>query len=149
MTRRRVHVPPIPDTVLEAAVDGLTDPDERARAAITARQAWDEAHRHPVKAAANRDTMRLRLEDLEGAVGVPGSTYPPASPAGVSYRRADARGRVVGYDAGLRSSSSCHRCGRSLKDPVSQRRGVGPDCWADGYRIPDEELELEEVDADG
>lgn len=27
------------------------------------------------------------------------------------------------------SSSICRRCGRKLKDPFSQERGYGPECW--------------------
>lgn len=42
----------------------------------------------------------------------------------------------------------CQKCGKRLKDPVSQRRGYGPECWdsitgtsenvSSSYRLPDD-----------
>ncbi|MDQ3641790.1 MAG: DUF6011 domain-containing protein [Actinomycetota bacterium] len=36
---------------------------------------------------------------------------------------------MAGLRAGLQSSAHCLRCGKSLIDPTSVARGVGPDCW--------------------
>lgn len=44
------------------------------------------------------------------------------------HRVADAaRHLVAGHGIGARPS--CAICGRSLGDPLSVRRGVGPECW--------------------
>ena len=37
---------------------------------------------------------------------------------------------MAGLKEGLRASAHCSRCGKSLTDPTSVARGVGPDCWA-------------------
>jgi hypothetical protein len=37
---------------------------------------------------------------------------------------------IAGLQEGLRASAHCSRCGKSLTDPTSVARGVGPDCWA-------------------
>lgn len=29
----------------------------------------------------------------------------------------------------LTRAGRCRRCGRDLSDPISVKRGVGPDCW--------------------
>lgn len=38
------------------------------------------------------------------------------------------RAAMTGLRAGLRSSFHCLRCGKSLTDPASVTRGLGPDC---------------------
>ena len=37
---------------------------------------------------------------------------------------------MAGLREGLRASAHCSRCGKSLTDPTSVARGVGPECWA-------------------
>lgn len=37
---------------------------------------------------------------------------------------------ITGLRAGLHASAHCLRCGKSLTDPASVARGIGPDCWA-------------------
>lgn len=55
--------------------------------------------------------------------------------AGIRLRRALSRvadqdeARVSGIEAGLRHAKRCLRCGRTLTDPESISRGIGPDCW--------------------
>lgn len=36
--------------------------------------------------------------------------------------------------AGLRADHQCEDCGTPLRDPMSKKRGVGPDCYAKRQR---------------
>lgn len=44
--------------------------------------------------------------------------------------RADEQARYAAkYSDTLRSCGRCQMCGKTLSDPVSVERGIGPDCW--------------------
>lgn len=73
------------------------------------RRGWDLAHRKPGKGA---DLVNLASD------------------------RPRLVAQALGARAALTTLGRCLHCGRALRDRVSVERGVGPDCWADGYRPP-------------
>lgn len=141
--------PAIPTEVLDLALAGL-DPDLDDGVADAARAGaaygWNIAHRHPVKAASNLTKTQALTRDLRRrAAAVDGSEA-----LRLEQRAAQAAGQAVGLTLGLRSAAACQRCGRALKDRLSVRRGVGPDCWSSGYRPTDvDDAELDELDDAG
>lgn len=144
MTRRAAGT--VPAAVLDLAVDGIPDddPDARAAARSGAVYGWNLAHTHPVKASTNRPKTQALARDLRQRAELAAA----GDVRRLEHRRAQAAGQAVGLTAGLRHAEACQRCGRGLKDPVSVRRGVGPDCWANGYRPEDldDDAELDDLD---
>lgn len=99
---------PIPRLPIELPAFDHVEPDDLP----LVRRGWDMAHRKPEKAA--------ELVNLAAAGEV---------------RHAIAKA-AIGATAALLSLDRCLRCGRRIKRPESITRGVGPDCWAMGYRPP-------------
>lgn len=154
MTSTR-RAPAMPADVIADELDRFADnPDDRAAFIGAARSAWSMAYRHPVKAANGRRHMQNLAADLAGRIADVVATAELTVPlvvtelARLEHRLADANGRTIGATAGLRAAGQCQRCGRPLSDPVSVRRGVGPDCWASGYRPDDvDDLDLADLEA--
>lgn len=110
---------PIPRLPIELPDFDHVEPDDLP----LVRRGWVLAHRKPEKAA-----------DLVNEAAEPGARHAVAQVA-------------IGATAALLSLDRCLRCGRRIKRKESIRRGVGPDCWAMGYRPPGYVEDEDEVDA--
>lgn len=76
--------------------------------------------RKPGHAASIAALWRFRLEALrEGLI----DPVPGESPKTIEAR-------IDALEEAFAGAGRCNRCGRSLSDPESKKRGIGPDCWA-------------------
>jgi hypothetical protein len=96
---------------LSAAADDLVRYDKAAQRAV---------EKSPRQSAGLLSILRLRLVAIrEGLV------QEPAHETAVMLEQ-----KIAAFERAFGESDRCGRCGRHLEDPVSRKRGVGPDCLA-------------------
>jgi hypothetical protein len=87
--------------------------------------------KHPQKSARTLADLRRRVDELDAG----------AAPRSPSETPESVRHQIERYLAGFRAAARCEDCGKALDDPVSVKRGIGPDCHARRQRRTRPELD--------